>query len=230
MGLMSEFTYQHIIWDWNGTLFDDAWLCLETMNSLLSKRGLPLLTAERYQRIFDFPVIEYYRRLGFDFSQEPFFTISTEFVLAYEQRLLECRLRPEARAVLQRNYDRGIPQSILSASKQTSLEEALAHFGIREMFAAVAGLDNHHAFGKVDLGLRLISTLTIDRGDILLIGDTVHDYEVAQAMGVDCYLIPSGHQAYSRLAASGARVVESLTALFDSKLHDQNEWLSESKP
>jgi phosphoglycolate phosphatase len=212
---MSEFTYQHIIWDWNGTLFDDAWLCLETMNTLLRKRGLPLLTAERYQHIFDFPVIEYYRRLGFDFAVEPFFAISTEFILAYEQRLLECRLRPEAQVVLQWNYDRGLPQSILSASKQTSLEESLAHFGISEMFTAVAGLDNHHAFGKVDLGHKLISTLAVDRRDILLIGDTVHDYEVAQAIGVDCCLIPGGHQAYPRLAASGATVVESLAALFD---------------
>jgi phosphoglycolate phosphatase len=212
---MSEFTYKHIIWDWNGTLFDDAWLCLETMNTLLSKRGLPLLTAERYQQIFDFPVIEYYRRLGFDFSVEPFFALSTEFILAYKQRLLECRLRPEALAVLQRNYKQGLTQSILSASKQASLEEALNHFGISEMFVAVAGLDNHHAFGKVDLGQRLISTLAVNQRDILLIGDTVHDYEVAQAMGVDCCLIPGGHQAYSRLTASGARVSESLTMVFN---------------
>ncbi|MEW5958261.1 MAG: hypothetical protein AB1801_11085 [Chloroflexota bacterium] len=54
------------------------------------------------------------------------------------------------------------------------------HFGLREMFVAVAGLDNHHAFGKVDLGQRLVSTLGLDRDDILLVGDTVHDYEVAQ--------------------------------------------------
>ena len=216
MGLMSEFHYKHIIWDWNGTLFDDAWLSLETMNSLLQKSGLPLLTSERYQQVFDFPVIEYYRRLGFDFSAEPFFALSTEFVRTYEQRWPECRLRPGALATLQRNYGRGIPQSILSASKQASLEEALDHFAIREMFVTVAGLDNHHAFGKVDIGQRLVATLDLDRRDILLIGDTVHDYDVARAMGIDCCLIPSGHQAYPRLVASGATVIESLTALFDS--------------
>ncbi|MDH5646585.1 MAG: hypothetical protein OEZ01_11285, partial [Candidatus Heimdallarchaeota archaeon] len=30
--------YEHIIWDWNGTLLDDAWLCVEIMNSMLAKR------------------------------------------------------------------------------------------------------------------------------------------------------------------------------------------------
>jgi phosphoglycolate phosphatase len=206
--------YRHIIWDWNGTLFDDAWLCLEIMNRQLDKRGLPGLTAERYQQIFDFPVIDYYRQLGFDFSVEPFFDISTEFILAYEQRRPECGLRPEALAVLQRNQEQGISQSILSASKQAHLEAALEQFGIRDLFVAVAGLEDHHAFGKVETGHRLVSTLNLDRDRTLLIGDTLHDYEVAQAIGVDCCLVPGGHQAPERLAASGVRVVPALADLF----------------
>ena len=27
--------YRHLVWDWNGTLFDDAWLCVEVMDGLL---------------------------------------------------------------------------------------------------------------------------------------------------------------------------------------------------
>ncbi|NCY21717.1 HAD family hydrolase, partial [bacterium] len=33
--------YRHLIWDWNGTLLDDAWLCREIMNGQLRRRGLP---------------------------------------------------------------------------------------------------------------------------------------------------------------------------------------------
>jgi phosphoglycolate phosphatase len=47
--------------------------------------------------------------------------------------------------------------------------------------------------------------------DILLIGDTLHDLEVAEAMGVDCALVPSGHQHIDRLREGGGRVVESLS-------------------
>ena len=211
---MNDFNYQHIIWDWNGTLFDDAWLCLETMNKVLRKRGLAPLTPERYQQIFGFPVIDYYHKLGFDFSVEPFVNISTEFVMAYERRRAECGLRPEARTVLKWAHDRHLPQSILSASKQAYLLEALDHFGIRDLFGAVVGLNNHHAFGKVEIGHRLVSQIDLDRRDILMIGDTVHDYEVAQAIGVDCWLMPSGHQNYDRLAACGARVIGSFAELY----------------
>ena len=47
---------KHVIWDWNGTLLDDAVLCVEVMNVVLARRKLPPLTAERYADRFRFPV------------------------------------------------------------------------------------------------------------------------------------------------------------------------------
>ena len=44
--------YRHLIWDWNGTLLDDAWLCREIMNGQLRRRGLPELSTERYEEKF----------------------------------------------------------------------------------------------------------------------------------------------------------------------------------
>ena len=61
-----------VIWDWNGTLLDDAPVCVAAINDMLRERSLPQLSAERYQEIFCFPVSEYYRKAGFDFSKEPF--------------------------------------------------------------------------------------------------------------------------------------------------------------
>ena len=69
---MESSKYTHVIWDWNGTLLDDNWLCVEVMNTLLSSRNLPLLTLERYRDIFDFPVKNYYEKLGFNFKKESF--------------------------------------------------------------------------------------------------------------------------------------------------------------
>ena len=49
--------------------------------------------------------------------------------------------------------------------------------------------------------------------EVLLIGDTVHDVAVAEAIGVDCLLIPGGHQDDQRLEASGARRIGCLSDL-----------------
>jgi phosphoglycolate phosphatase len=205
--------YKHLIWDWNGTLFDDAWLCREIMNGMLGQRGLPPLSAERYAHIFDFPVKDYYQRAGWDFEREPFLNLSDEFIQKYERRKLECLLREGSVETLSAMARRGIPQSIISAAKQSSVEEMVKWYQIENLFVTVRGLDNHHAFGKVDIGLKWVSELNLPLGEIFMIGDTIHDHEVAMAMGVDCILIPSGHQDKSRLEACGARVIDSLSEL-----------------
>ena len=48
--------YRHFIWDWNGTLLNDAWLCVDIINSMLEERGIERVTAERYAQIFGFPL------------------------------------------------------------------------------------------------------------------------------------------------------------------------------
>ena len=75
--------YKQIIWDWNGTLIDDTWMCVEVINELLSKYNKPILTVETYHKVFDFPVKDYYRRIGFDFNETPFEVVGTEFMNRY---------------------------------------------------------------------------------------------------------------------------------------------------
>ena len=72
--------YKHIIWDWNGTLLNDTWLCVEGINNSLEKRSIDTITKEVYRRVFSFPVKDYYERLGFDFKKEPFEVAGDEFV------------------------------------------------------------------------------------------------------------------------------------------------------
>ena len=205
--------YRHIIWDWNGTLFDDAWLCLDIINGLLSHRNLSTITADQYERAFGFPVIEYYRKIGFTFDQEPFEQISTTFILEYERRRDSCQLRTGAIPTINQIQNAGATQSIISASKQAFLEKAVNQFDIRDRFSSITGIENHHASGKFDVALNWMLNSRIDPEEILLIGDTVHDFEVAKGIGVDCILIYSGHQDEERLMECGTITIQSLTEL-----------------
>ncbi len=202
--------YQHILWDFNGTLMDDAWLCLEVMNTMLAQRGLPALEPDYYAEIFDFPVQDYYRRVGWDLEQIPFSQLSDEFMAGYHARKLECGLHDGTRAVLAGLQARGIPQSVISAAEERMVHDLLRHYQIENYFIAARGLDNHHAAGKTAIGVQWVGELGLDPGTILMVGDTVHDYEVAQAMGTDCVLVASGHHSRRRLEATGAPVVERL--------------------
>ena len=117
--------YRHLIWDWNGTLLDDAWLCRKIMNGQLRRRGLPILSQEKYEEIFDFPVEKYYRAVGFDWSRESFQDAGTEFIVEYEKRKTECSLQSGARELLGKIAEGGWSQAVLSAYSHQTLEEFL---------------------------------------------------------------------------------------------------------
>ena len=207
------FSYRHIIWDWNGTLLDDKWLCIETISALLQARDLPPVDEEKYDRIFRFPVKEYYRDAGFDFHQEPFEVPAMEFIRIYDSRKRECRLHKGAVAALELFAEMGCTQYLLSASETGILEEMTRHFDISRYFEKIKGLDNHYAHGKGDLGLELLSTLNAPADSIVMIGDTCHDKEVADLLGVAAILCTHGHFPEERLLNCGTRLVRNLDEL-----------------
>ena len=207
-GIISK--YKHIIWDWNGTLIDDVWLVVDIMNKMLEKRNLPGIDSKRYREIFDFPVMDYYAKLEFDFSNESFEELTVEFISEYYTRFNECKLFDEVKEVLKKIRDMKISQSILSASKEDVLIEKIKYYGIDKYFCRIMGLENHYAESKVERGKKWIAELNLNPQDVLLIGDTAHDYIVSRNIGSDCLLIANGHHNYERLAKLGVEVINSL--------------------
>ncbi len=203
-------TYKHLIWDWNGTLFDDAWLCVEIVNELLKKRDLKETTIEQYQEHFEFPVENYYRKLGFDFSKESFEDLSDEFMANYNRNSNRCTLQSGAKRVLFKISKSGANQSILSAMKHDNLLELVESCGVKNFFTEIVGLDNTHARSKVMTGKQWIAKSKLKHSEVLFVGDTIHDYDVSKVMGVDCVLIPSGHNTRDRLQRKSVPVVRSL--------------------
>jgi phosphoglycolate phosphatase len=210
--------YKHIIWDWNGTLLDDAWLCVDVMNRMLKERNLPLRTLEQYREIFDFPVKNYYIVLGYDFEKEPFEKVGMEFMVKYNERQKETSLHPEVKEVLDFFRQRSYGQYILSAREQNELVAEITELGVFQYFAGIYGLDDHYAHGKTDVGRQLLSETGIDPSEAVFIGDTRHDAEVAEEIGVDCILIPNGHHTVERLKQCDAVVLGSLSEL-ESFIH-----------
>ncbi len=210
---MESAKYTHIVWDWNGTLLDDSWLCVEVMNTLLSARNLPLLTLERYRNIFDFPVKSYYEKLGFDFNKESFEVVGMDFMTGYNLRQKECWLHEDAVNCLKCLEKSEYQQSILSAREQNELRQEIMERKISAYFDHIDGLDDHFAHGKTDVGIRLLNELNVEKRKVLFIGDTCHDADVAKELEIDCILVPHGHHSKERLRKTGWPLVKSLDKL-----------------
>lgn len=205
-------TYRHIIWDWNGTLLDDVQASVNALNQLLAQRALPPTDVPTYRRDFGFPVRNYYPTIGIHPEKEDWDRLARIY---HDLYLADpsIRLHDHALAALQSCADAGLTQSVLSAAEQALLERMLADAGVTRWFDFIHGADNLHGHSKVETGRHLVRRLPGPASQVLLVGDTLHDHEVAAALGCDCVLVSQGHQTHARLLAAGCPVLESLSML-----------------
>ena len=205
--------FDTVVWDFNGTLIDDLDLVVRSVNRQLAKRNLPSLTADAYRDVFGFPVQDYYRRIGVTFESETMADLSADFFAEYAPALKDCPLHDGALDTLRQLKTRGLRQFVLSAMEEGMLRSMIDHLGIPRFFTGIYGLAHQEGDSKVSRGRELQQDFDIDPRTALLIGDTAHDAEVAETLGLSVALVSRGHQSTERLRETGYPVYESYREL-----------------
>lgn len=204
--------YTHVLWDFNGTVYDDVEACRRSVNEMLSERGLPTLTLSDYREVFDFPVRDYYARVGFDFSREPFEVLAPIWVAKYNHESRTCGVFAGVRETMARLRDMGIRQEILSATESEMLGGQIRALGLQQDVDGWWGMRTIHAAGKESLALDWRAAHPDAR--VLFFGDTTHDAHVAAIMGADCVLFDGGHMSRRRLASCRVPIISDFSELF----------------
>lgn len=190
--------YDYIIWDFNGTIFDDVQIDIDSLNVMLERRGLATVKdREEYKSGFMFPIKQWYVNRGFDLERESFDEIAEEWLEEYLSREPEAGLVKGVKETLDYFKSKNVKQIIISASEKSMLDRQLKMLGVEEYFEETVGLDNFHAAGKK--GIAIEWRKQHPDAKLLFLGDTDHDYYVAEAIGADCILIAEGHQSVEKL-------------------------------
>jgi phosphoglycolate phosphatase len=200
--------YSNVIWDWNGTLLNDAKIGTEAEAAIFRKYGLPVQSHEERIKNFFMPVEKYYEKMGFDLERYEFNLIAEEWLSIYERLAKEAPLFDGVQAMLDSLKKEGKCQYVLSAAPELHLRDVISKFGIHHYFDGVYGLPNARADSKVARGRELLADFEIDPRRTILIGDTAHDFEVGEALDVDVLLIADGHHAYEALLKVHDHVLE----------------------
>ena len=199
----------YVLWDWNGTLLDDTQAALDTLNIMLARRGSKLIEMGFYRDHFAFPVKPFYKSIGVCLENEDWDALAREYHDLYAEQ--PKRLNVEAIAALERVKRAGVKQSIISALRQDLLDEATEFYGVKPYMECVYGVDNLDGNSKLDRALELLTR--IDNADPVVIGDSLHDKEVADALKVRCVLCGQGSHASWRLrevAPTGETLLEAV--------------------
>ena len=203
-------TYKHIIWDWNGTIINDAHLCLSVYNQMAIEYAIEPVEFDYYINNMNFPVINFYKDNSWDFDKIDFREVGKKFVEMYNAQLPKNPLHCDVLDTLNFLKTNGITNSVLSAHQDKLLKSDIEKFGLTKYFDIVDGMSDSYGNSKQELGKAHIKKIPHQKTDILMIGDTIHDKETADTMGVNCILIARGHNSKKRLEQTCATVFDTL--------------------
>jgi phosphoglycolate phosphatase-like HAD superfamily hydrolase len=208
---------RHIVWDWNGTLFDDLEIVVASVNVSLRSIGAPPIDVETYRSVYQRPLHRFYQNLlGRPVSPEEMRSIDDDFHAAYQALLDQARLTVDARRAVGLVAERGYTQSVLSMWWHDHLVPAVRFFGLEDCMLAVDGhrggpgeSKERHLAGHVEQLTRLFPGLVL-REAMVVIGDVTDDADAARAVGVGCVLYDGGSQPRAVVGAQGVPVAATL--------------------
>ncbi len=199
--------YKSIIWDWNGTIINDTPVALEATNSLLQKFGYPIISLEYYRENIDTPIVRFYSKI-FDLSKHDVKMIDDEWGLLYDRLSDKIELNAGVKDMLRSFADSRLDQIILSAFKTIEITKYAHRFSIEHYFKDILGTENIVMESKTVRGRRYMQEHGFVPEKTLYIGDTVHDYETARNLDIDCILFSGGQQSPKLLKQCGAPVCD----------------------
>ena len=202
--------YTHIIWDFNGTILNDIQAGIDAVNVLLERYNKPRIeSVAQYKKAFGFPVIDYYDSIGLE--RENFAQYAPEWVTEYNLREPYAPIFDGVTDMMQYFSSHGFKQYLLSATEQEMLLRQVDRLGVARYFDELIGQNTIEAHGKTDAAILWAERVKPEK--TLFIGDTLHDFEVAQRINADCILLAWCHQDRERLESTGCRVFDTISAV-----------------
>lgn len=214
---------KNIIFDFNGTILDDAYLCYDIERIMFKDIGLTLFDFNDYKDNFIHPVSAYYELLGIKNEEHNYDELNKIFFDEYKKRYLkEAKVFPNAKETFMYLKNRGYNLYILSATEINTLKEQLKYYGIDQFFDELVASNKIDGKGKIEYGKEFVDSHHFDKTNTLLIGDTDHDYETAIALNINILMFASGHNSYNRLSKLTKNIVSSYLEIRDY-IEEMNE-------
>ncbi|MGY8684052.1 HAD family hydrolase [Bradyrhizobium sp. UFLA05-153] len=197
-----------LVFDWNGTLLDDADALLQTTNAILKRFGRATIDMNTFRDHCDVPLSIFYRNLGMSESE----VAATDrdgsaiFHDAYEPLASNVNLREGARTMLEIAREQAASSIIVSNHIVDPLRSQLQRLGINDYFDEVLAFESRATqYKSMSKGERL--RLYMQENDLkppatFIIGDMPVEANIARDLGLISIAITGGFVSESRLRAA----------------------------
>lgn len=206
--------YKHILFDFDGTVFDTVEGISKSARYAINKFGLDD-SLEFLRQFAGPPLVDKFMEV-YGFTKEQ----AEQATLYFKERyhpigLYECRVFPGMKEMLTRLKAEGFVLGIATSKPQHLAEKLLAGEDMIELFDAICGsgiAGNNDS--KESVLRRAMEMLGAKTEDSVLVGDTKYDVIGAKACGIDCIGVRFGYAAEGELEQAGATyIVEDMAEL-----------------
>lgn len=203
----------HIVWDWNGTLFDDMDAVVTATNETFESYGLGPFSLADFRAAYTRPIwVGYERLLGRPLRPGEWRRLDVAFHDSYHRLMAGCALAVDARPAIDAVGDAGHTQSLLSMWRHDRLVSTLQRIGLTSAFRRVDGLRPEQAGGpKTEFLIAHLAALGLAPDEVIMVGDSADDARAAAHVGARIVLYSGGVQARADLETFGVPVVERLS-------------------
>jgi phosphoglycolate phosphatase len=196
--------YRLLVFDWDGTIIDSASSIAECIRLAAADLGLNVPTVEQARHVIGLGLHEALRQAVPDLRAER----TTDFVARYRVHFLAREdtmdLFDGMRELLDfLKLERAL--GIATGKSRRGLDRALDATRLKGCFQASRCADETHPKPHPAMLLELMEELGFSREEVLMIGDTSHDLEMARAAGVDALAVTYGAHAEGGLRACAPR-------------------------
>lgn len=191
--------YRLIVFDWDGTLVDSASAIVECIQQAARELGLRVPARERASHVIGLGLQDSLRLAVPDLPEAR----TMDFVASYRREFLarEDRMQafPGIAALLESLRQRGHVLAVATGKSRRGLERALDGCALRPFFRATRCADETDPKPHPAMLRELMHELAAHPGQVLMIGDTTHDLQMAASAGVDAVAVCYGAHAESDL-------------------------------
>ena len=207
-----------VVFDWDGTLSDSTAAIARAIQDAAADLGLPVPDDATASHVIGLGLHEALALAVPTLARERTAEFSARYRVHYLAREAELTLFPGARELVAELHAAGVILAIATGKSQRGLQRALEVAGFGSEFAASRCADQTFPKPHPAMLLELTEELMVAPERTLMIGDTTHDLQMAQAANTAAVGLAQGAHPYEQLAACGP------LALFDS-LAQLHRWL-----
>jgi phosphoglycolate phosphatase len=178
--------YKAIVFDWDGTLMDSISKIVETMQSSATQLGLPIPNYDQAKDVIGISLLPALKQL-FNIHDEK---MAMELFHTYKERFkdhaqISSPLFSGAIVLLEKLKQRGYILAVATGKGRQGLEHNWHHSNTKHFFSASRTADDAQSKPSPDMLWQILSELNLSADQVLMVGDTTYDMEMAQAINMD---------------------------------------------